>query len=576
MPLRYIKDEWLEEILTHCNDFGETETCNKYNINIETLHRYQRERRFRDTKQVKILLLDMETAFMEVRVWGLYKQRIPHTNIIADWHFLSWSAKFLFEANVQSDVLSPKEAVNKDDKRICESLWPLIDQADILIGHNCVGVNTPILKQDLTWVRAGDLKTGDDLVGFEEKARPGMPVRDERKKWIGVNGKNRKILPIKILDFTIESKPCLEVVFDNGDKVITTRDHYWLGMAERDANQRWYKTENIRIGQRFKRFFDVWGIDNSYEAGWLSGFISGEGTLKQSGCAFGVDFCQRPGSTWEQALEFCEKLNMPIAKERSPHPGGLGKQDTLYTGFIGGKFKIAENIGRLQIKRFIEKISWDKFGGLTRQGCRPSVVVAVNDVGIKDVAVFSTTSKTFFGAGYPMHNCNRFDLRKINTRFLLNGLKPPMPYLTIDTLKVAQRYFSFSSNRLDYLGKLFVNHGKIKTDYELWIRCAEGDKEALSLMERYNQEDVRLLEEVYLELRPWVKGHPNLALAIDAKEPCCPNCGGFEFEEGEGYYTTPQNRYISVRCKSCGSVNRKKESLITKEQRKSLIIPAAR
>ena len=94
-----MKQEWLEEILTFCNSFGEPETCQKYNINIETLHRYQRERRFRETTQPKILLLDVETSFMEVRVWGLYKQKIPHTNIISDWHFLSWSAKFLFEAS---------------------------------------------------------------------------------------------------------------------------------------------------------------------------------------------------------------------------------------------------------------------------------------------------------------------------------------------------------------------------------------------------------------------------------------------------------------------------------------------
>ena len=32
----------------------------------------------------KILLFDIETSLMEVYVWGLYKQFIPHTNIIKD------------------------------------------------------------------------------------------------------------------------------------------------------------------------------------------------------------------------------------------------------------------------------------------------------------------------------------------------------------------------------------------------------------------------------------------------------------------------------------------------------------
>ena len=301
-------EENINTVLEYCLEHGETEACTKFNIKHETLYRYQRERRWRDTQQPKILLLDMETSFMEVRVWGLYKQRIPHTNVINDWFFLSWAGKWLYSAEIMSDVLTPKEAVNKNDKRICESLWELINSADIIIGHNVV----------------------------------------------------------------------------------------------------------------------------------------------------------------------------------------------------------------------------------------------------------------------------RFDLRKINTRFYLNGLKPPMPYQTIDTLKVAQRNFSFSSNRLDYLGRLMLNKGKIKTDYELWVRCAEGDKDALTEMEIYNKQDVAILEECYVELRPWIKSHPNLGLIMDTDKPCCPNCGNFEFEEGEGYYTTPQNRYIAVRCKSCGATNRLRDSLTTSEKRKKLVIPIAR
>lgn len=569
--------ESIQDVMAYCNDHGETETCTHFNINIETLHRYMRESRFRETKQPKILLLDVETSFMEVRVWGLYKQRIPHTNIISDWHLLSWSAKWLFGSEMMSDVLTPKEAVNKNDKRICQSMWDLMNDADIVIGHNCVDINTPVLKQDLTWVNAGSLKKGDKLVGFEEKIPPNTPVRGKNKEWIGVENKTRKIIPCEVIDNKTELCDCVEVSFSNGDKIVTTKDHYWLGMAKKDRNHRWYKSESLKEGQRFIKFLDVWDKDTSYEAGWLSGFISGEGTLGMpKGGGAHIEFCQRPGVTWQQAINFCEKLNIPLAKDRSPHPTGIGKKDTLYTGLLGGKFKTLEYIGKLQIKRFIEKINWNKFGGLKTRNSNEVHVVSVMNVGMREVAVLSTTSKTFIGAGYAMHNCDKFDNRKLNTRFFLNGMKPPMPYQTIDTLKVAYRYFSFSSNRLDYLGRLITNQGKIKTDYELWVRCSEGDKDALKEMETYNQEDVRLLEEVYCELRPWIKSHPNLAVLMDAKEQCCPNCGGFEFEEGEHYYTTPQNKYLAVRCKQCGAPNRLKESEITKEQRKIMLIPCAR
>jgi DNA polymerase elongation subunit (family B) len=51
------------------------------------------------------------------------------------------------------------------------------------------------------------------------------------------------------------------------------------------------------------------------------------------------------------------------------------------------------------------------------------------------------------------HNVDRFDIRKINTRFLAHGMPPPSPYRTVDTLKIAKKYFRFDSNKLDDLGR---------------------------------------------------------------------------------------------------------------------------
>ena len=121
-----------------------------------------------------------------------------------------------------------------------------------------------------------------------------------------------------------------------------------------------------------------------------------------------------------------------------------------------------------------------------------------------------------------------------------------------------------------------LNKQKLHTDYQLWIDCENGDQDALDKMEEYCKGDTSLLEEVYLELRPWIKSHANLAVLMDAHEPCCPNCGSFDIIQGDGYYTTPQNKYTAVRCGDCGAVNRLKVSEITKEQRKIMLVPNAR
>ena len=66
------------------------------------------------------------------------------------------------------------------------------------------------------------------------------------------------------------------------------------------------------------------------------------------------------------------------------------------------------------------------------------------------------------------HNGKRFDIPKINTRFLLNGLPPTTPYQQIDTLEAVKKKFGFSSNKLDNLLIQFKMDRKLDTDFGLW------------------------------------------------------------------------------------------------------------
>lgn len=303
-----ISEERLNEIMTYCNEHGETNTCEYFGINSETLHRYQRQKRFHETKNPKILLFDIENSTLHARAWRTGKQYITSDQIIDDWFVLGYSARWLFSAETMSDFVTAKEAVQRDDKRIMQSLYKLINECDILISHN-----------------------------------------------------------------------------------------------------------------------------------------------------------------------------------------GL-----------------------------------------------------------------------------------KHDIPMVKTRFFLHGFKPPLPFMVIDTLKVAWKEFAFSSAKLDYLGKMILRKQKLHTDYNLWIRCENGDQEALDYMEEYCRVDTELLESIYCEMRPWMHSHPSLPLIMNAQEPACPTCGSFELKEESDYYYTPQNRYIAMRCLSCGAVSHQKKSDISKDQRKILLVPNAR
>ena len=108
------------------------------------------------------------------------------------------------------------------------------------------------------------------------------------------------------------------------------------------------------------------------------------------------------------------------------------------------------------------------------------------------------------------HNANKFDSPMANTRFILNGLPPVRPYQIVDTLQIARQNFRFTHNKLAYLGDIFGIGSKNTTTFDLWVKCMQGDPKALQEMLDYNDQDVYLLEEVYLKLRGWTKSHPNM------------------------------------------------------------------
>ena len=157
------------------------------------------------------------------------------------------------------------------------------------------------------------------------------------------------------------------------------------------------------------------------------------------------------------------------------------------------------------------------------------------------------------------HNLDKFDMPMANTRFILNGLPPVRPYQTIDTLKIARQNFRFTHNKLDYLGELFGLGHKITTTFELWVECMEGNKKALQEMLDYNDQDVLLLEEVYLKLRGWAKSHPNMNFYTEDKVCSC--CGSRNLK-AKGVYRTSVNEYQTWKCSDCGGFSREnKKSL---------------
>lgn len=171
------------------------------------------------------------------------------------------------------------------------------------------------------------------------------------------------------------------------------------------------------------------------------------------------------------------------------------------------------------------------------------------------------------------HNGDKFDIPRINSRFIIHRLNPPLPYQSIDTLKHIRRQFGFVSNKLDYVNKLLNLTRKADTGgFELWEKCYKGDEKSLVKMEKYNIKDVKILEETYLRIRAWIKPHPNLGLFIlDDEKEHCPSCGSDNIQK-DGIYRTYANNYEAFRCGNCGAVGRMRKSSVTVNERRRLTL----
>lgn len=156
------------------------------------------------------------------------------------------------------------------------------------------------------------------------------------------------------------------------------------------------------------------------------------------------------------------------------------------------------------------------------------------------------------------HNGDAFDIKKINSRLITNGFKPPSPFKTIDTLKAARRSFKFDSNKLDNIGR-YLNEGRKipNTGADLWRGVVEdGDPKSWRIMRRYCKQDTELLARVYERVKPWMVNHPNMNLyrAYRDRPPgvACPTCESTNTQR-RGVQVKLSTRRIRYRCQGCGA-----------------------
>lgn len=175
-------------------------------------------------------------------------------------------------------------------------------------------------------------------------------------------------------------------------------------------------------------------------------------------------------------------------------------------------------------------------------------------------------------------NGKKFDAKKLNARFVIQGFQPPSSYKHVDTLQIAKKHFAFTSNKLEYMAeKLNVKFKKLQHEnfpgFELWSECIKGNRAAWDEMEKYNKHDVLALEELFKKLIPWDNSY-NPNLYHDETHTVC-TCGSTMFNKW-GFRYSPTGKFQRYKCRNCGSEFIDKENLFDSMKKLTLKKMSAR
>ena len=85
----------------------------------------------------RVLLFDIENSPNIGYVWGKFEQDV--IDFQKEWYMLSFAYKWLGDKTVKAFSLPDFKSYKKDktdDKELLKELWKLLDEADVVVGHN--------------------------------------------------------------------------------------------------------------------------------------------------------------------------------------------------------------------------------------------------------------------------------------------------------------------------------------------------------------------------------------------------------------------------------------------------------
>lgn len=161
------------------------------------------------------------------------------------------------------------------------------------------------------------------------------------------------------------------------------------------------------------------------------------------------------------------------------------------------------------------------------------------------------------------YNGAHFDTKHLQAAWVQAELPPPSPWREIDLLRTVRK-LQLPSRKLQYVcSTLGLDHKTDPGGFETWVQILRGEGEeqakARNRMVKYCKNDVKITEQLFDRLRPWITGMNLPLYGEDSTEMACTRCSGTNLTR-RGYAYTTTYRYQRYRCNGCGGWLRSKKS----------------
>lgn len=273
--------------------------------------------------------------------------------------------------------------------------------------YNCVTPETKILTHDLQWIPAGDIETGDVLIGVEEQ----MTNQYSRNLAIG-----------EATIYGRKEDTIYELMLDDGRIVRSNSEHQWLVKKIGLKGTEWISTQEIyneitaREGR--PRHWSImslcmpWKEDKSKEAGYLAGLLDADGSLGTNQVT--VLFAQQDNCVLGRMESGLEARGYTFGKDRCKTTEELERCESkkqVYALRIHGGFpEQMRLLGSIRPPRLLDRwltlidLRQRRLEGRGSGAGSPVLIKKIECLGIEEIVLLGSSCGTYVAEGLIAHN----------------------------------------------------------------------------------------------------------------------------------------------------------------------------